>query len=322
MKLCLFDLPDELIELILNCLDIEDMLKSRLISKPIRQIIDKEKIIEKKKQFILDNLNLKNIVDRRNFSDKKLILINNQYNFENAKNQYFSESLIRLIVLNDNKLILTFFENEYQFNDDRYQGIFEIELKNDYYKLYINNAVSCMLILSDRMYYFESQFDKNVKNDYIYIYQHKYRYNLQSIFMNGTADKYDKLHILYPNEVIYFEDIDDEITILSGPVEYFSENMLIYTGYNYGKLIVFIEEFDAIYTMFCQTGNGKYRDPIWTCYLDALETKLNKEDDEFTSACKKIIEKLNSKKYKKCQKYIDLIIYQYGELLYEEEMIF
>lgn len=125
MDLILFDLPDEIIELIINQLNIKDVLKSRLISKHIKQIIDKEKIIENKKQIILKNINPETIIDRRNFLDNGkeengdeyvLKLTNNEFDFENNDDDkpYFNQLVLKLLIKNDNKLILTFFHDNYR----------------------------------------------------------------------------------------------------------------------------------------------------------------------------------------------------------------
>lgn len=335
MDLILFDLPDEIIELIINQLNIKDVLKSRLISKHIKQIIDKEKIIENKKQIILKNINPETIIDRRNFLDNGkeengdeyvLKLTNNEFDFENNDDDkpYFNQLVLKLLIKNDNKLILTFFHDNYRFKGKYNKEKFEIKLIDNYYKFYFVNSEgdNCILVLSDRIYYFKNAFvmmdqenenregsenesgegseeyEDKVRVDFADIYQHKYKYNLRKIFMSGDCFN---LFIVYPEKVIYYEFWGEEgkKSKLTADIKYFSDNVIIFANKNkYGRVIAFHQS--SIITI-CE--KVEYEDD-WDCMIYGLVTSSKEFAQDAIRLTDKILFKLNNEKYEKCEKYI------------------
>lgn len=118
MDFTILDLPDEILELILKNLSLFDIGKNKRVNRTFNRIIKQGQLFEQK---------IDQMIDQRNF--KKDVKI----------------SLIHKIIKEQNKLYVLIYSNE--------RNYVEVDMIDDFYKIYHLYEQVSILVLSDKLYY-------------------------------------------------------------------------------------------------------------------------------------------------------------------------
>lgn len=269
MDLTILDLPDEILELILKNLSLVDIGKNKGVNRTFNRIIKQSQLFEQKIDQMIDHRNVK--------KDAKF-------------------SLIYKIIKEQNKLyVLT-------NSDDK--NYVEIDMIDDFYKIYHSYEEVSILVLSDRLYYLYCgigyRFDYTVyhfKND---LYKGKLvpkNAKLRKIFF----DDFDNLNFIYDSYLIsencYGHTAESEII-------YESSSYILYkTGNNFNLTLFSKDENLCIFYV---------KKKKWLISEKMIE--LQKNNKELEEILKKLMENLNNKIYNQNDYLADKIIKILSEL--------
>jgi hypothetical protein len=254
MDLTILDLPDEILELILKNLSLFDIGKNKRVNRTFNRIIKQGQLFEQK---------IDQMIDKRNF--KKDVKI----------------SLIYKIIKEQNKLYILINSNE--------KNYVEIDMIDDFYKIYHLHEQVSILVLSDKLYYLYygsgcifGYYSFYFKND---LYRGKLvpkNTKLRKVFF----DDYDNLNLIYDSYLIS-KDFDNVVC----------ESEIIYESSNY---LIYKTNDDFDFTLFAKDEN------YCVLYTDGKEwfvsekmIELQKNNKKLEEILKKLIENLNNKIYDK-----------------------
>lgn len=278
-------LPDHVILLILNNLKIEDIERSRGINRLFRDIIDDDKIIERRFD---KNLNVLAINNIKLFDQNKRKLINDNYRLT------FRQSSGKLVfMIETNKYVDALAINKYDnkckifISKNRYINIYLFIIIDIRFYIFgcddSNNIINKKLILRDvkKIFY----------DDYIQLYIiHKNKY-VQNIFLNDKET----------------ENIDKDIVIINGKYKYFDDKFLIYineTG-DLGKCIYINKS--VIDFMFYSSSKGWYLVGVGKDEMGCTNNRLIRDEvDKFIKALN-LMTKTNNYNQKVIEKFYNII---------------
>lgn len=263
MDLTILDLPDEILELILKNLSLFDIGKNKRVNRTFNRIIKQGQLFEQK---------IDQMIDQRNF--KKDVKI----------------SLIHKIIKEQNKLYILIYSNE--------RNYVEVDMIDDFYKIYHLYEQVSILVLSDRLYYMyygsDGLFNYNIYHFKNELYRGKLvpkNAKLRKIFF----DDYDKLNLTYDS---YLISTDFYGHVIEFEIIYESSNYLIYTHDN-NIYFTFFTKNENYYALYTNKG-------IW--FVGEKITEFLKNNKELEEILKKLMENLNNKIYNQNDYLADKII--------------